>query len=80
MDRDNPGEMVVCRQGSPILVGYNNDGIYVASEKIAFERYTQNYISLKDGEVMLLKLQERQSFFNQIKHRIQIIEKSDEQI
>ena len=44
IDKKNPDEMIVCRQGSPILVGYNDDSIFAASEKVAFERYTQTYI------------------------------------
>jgi glucosamine--fructose-6-phosphate aminotransferase (isomerizing) len=43
----------------------------VASEKIAFEKYTPNYLSLEDGEIMLLKLEERNNLFKGIKHRIQ---------
>lgn len=70
IDKKNPDEMIVCRQGSPILVGYNNDSIFVASEKVAFERYTQTYISLKHGEVMQLKLSERSHFCDLIKHRV----------
>lgn len=66
--------MIVCRQGSPILVGYNQDSIFAASEKVAFEKYTQTYIQLKDGEVMQLKLSERSSFFNLIKHRLLVLD------
>ncbi|KAM3135541.1 hypothetical protein pb186bvf_012397 [Paramecium bursaria] len=70
IDKKNPETMIVCRQGSPILVGYNQNSIFVASEKIAFEKYTQNYIQLQDGEVMQLKISERNSLFNSVKHRL----------
>ncbi|CAK91231.1 unnamed protein product (macronuclear) [Paramecium tetraurelia] len=70
IDRENPAQMIVCRQGSPLLVGYAANSIFVASEKIAFEKYTQNYIALQDGEVMLLQLENRNQLYNQIKHRL----------
>lgn len=50
------------------MVGYNQNSIYVASEKIAFEKYTQNYIQLQDGETMLLSLKNKTQIFTQ--HRL----------
>jgi len=55
--------MLVARNGSPLLVGLHKDSIYVASERVAFEKYTQNYISLEDGEVILLDLKNRNEFY-----------------
>jgi len=40
LDRQDSSKMIVCRNGSPILVGLGEDSIYVASEKIGFERHT----------------------------------------
>ncbi|EGR27583.1 hypothetical protein IMG5_193830 [Ichthyophthirius multifiliis] len=53
MDNLNPESMIVARNGSPILIGLSNDTIYVASEKIAFEKYTSNYVNVYDGELVL---------------------------
>lgn len=64
IDRQQPKKMLVARHGSPLLVGFDEESIYVASERIAFEKYTQNYIVLEDGEAMLLDLDKRQQFFS----------------
>jgi len=32
--------MVVARNGSPLLIGLAQDTFYVASERVAFEKYT----------------------------------------
>lgn len=70
MDRENPEKLIVCCSGSPLLVGYNEHSIFVASEKIAFEKYTPNYISLKDGEIMELDLKARNTLQGSFKHRV----------
>lgn len=44
MDKESPRSLIVARNGSPILIGLTDDTVYVASEKIAFEKYTSNYI------------------------------------
>lgn len=59
MDRDDPDKIIVARNGSPILVGLHEDTIFIASEKIAFEKYTENYINVGDGEVLELSLSNR---------------------
>lgn len=51
--------MVVSRFGSPILIGLHEDSIFIASEKIAFEKYTENYICMKDDETIELNLKNR---------------------
>jgi glucosamine--fructose-6-phosphate aminotransferase (isomerizing) len=61
--------MIVCRRGSPLLIGLHDDSIFVASEKIAFEKYTSNFISLKDGEVMELDIDTRREFYSRVKTR-----------
>jgi len=32
------------------LIGFNENSIFVASEKIAFEKHTNKYITVRDGE------------------------------
>jgi glucosamine 6-phosphate synthetase-like amidotransferase/phosphosugar isomerase protein len=46
---------VQARHGSPIVVGIGKDRTFVASEVSAFSRHTKQYISLKDGEVAVVK-------------------------
>jgi glucosamine--fructose-6-phosphate aminotransferase (isomerizing) len=41
--------------GSPLVVGIGKDRMFIASEFTAFCRHTNEYISLQDGEVMVIK-------------------------
>ena len=54
MNADNPGELVVACNGSPLVIGIGADRTFVASETAAFNRYTKNFISMKDGEIGVL--------------------------
>ncbi|DAZ97938.1 TPA: hypothetical protein N0F65_006363 [Lagenidium giganteum] len=55
MARDEPGKIIVARNGSPLCIGYGSNEMFVASETTAFSRYTKRFISLQDGEVAVLK-------------------------
>lgn len=44
IDKNDPKKIIVARNGSPILVGLHEDCIIIASERIAFEKYTDNFI------------------------------------
>ncbi|EAR90097.2 glucosamine-fructose-6-phosphate aminotransferase [isomerizing] protein, putative (macronuclear) [Tetrahymena thermophila SB210] len=78
IDKCNPESLIVARNGSPILVGIATDSIYVASEKIAFEKYTSNYILLQDGELMEFNLKNMSEFYKNNKDRIQVIKEKNE--
>lgn len=69
IDRNDPKKIVVARNGSPILVGLHQDCIIVASERIAFEKYTENFIEIKNNELMEIDLDKRSDFWN-LKNRI----------
>lgn len=56
MSRKQPDEICVCTYGSPILVGFGTGGIYVASESIAFEKYTKDYMETRNDEIFTLSL------------------------
>jgi len=51
---DTPDEMVVACNGSPLVIGLAADRTFVASETSAFNRFTKNFISMKDGELGVL--------------------------
>ena len=55
--------MVVARNGSPINIGLHEDSIYIASERLAFEKYTNHYVTLNDGEIILLDIENRKNFY-----------------
>lgn len=51
---DTPDKLYVCRNGSPILVGYNENTIMVASEASGFSNYINNYLTLRNKEILSL--------------------------
>jgi glucosamine--fructose-6-phosphate aminotransferase (isomerizing) len=51
---DTPNELVVACNGSPLVIGIADDRTFIASETSAFNRYTKNFISMKDGEIGVL--------------------------
>ena len=78
MDETVPESLIVSRVGFPILIGLHEDSIFIASEKIAFEKYTENYITMKDGETVELNLKNRKEFYkNNIFRTKKITEKTD---
>ena len=58
MINKNPDSLFVCKSGSPLLIGNNNDSIIVASELSAFCNQCQNIISLEDGEIIEININE----------------------
>jgi glucosamine--fructose-6-phosphate aminotransferase (isomerizing) len=55
MCTDSPDELVVARNGSPLVIGIGSDRTFIASETSAFNRYTKNFISMNDGEIGVLR-------------------------
>lgn len=49
-----PDEIVVARQGSPIVLGVHSDGMYVASDPCAIVKYTKDIVYLEDGDIATL--------------------------
>jgi glucosamine--fructose-6-phosphate aminotransferase (isomerizing) len=55
MDTKNPDQLVVARNGSPIVLGIGESEMYVASDVAALVRYTRQVVFLEDGEVATLR-------------------------
>ena len=51
LDTKNPEQLVVARNGSPIVLGLGESEMFVASDVSALVRYTRQVIYLEDGEV-----------------------------
>jgi glucosamine--fructose-6-phosphate aminotransferase (isomerizing) len=51
LDLQNPGELVVARNGSPIVLGIGQSEMFVASDVAALVRYTKQVVYLDDAEV-----------------------------
>jgi glucosamine--fructose-6-phosphate aminotransferase (isomerizing) len=50
----HPGEMVVARKSSPLLIGIGNNEMFIASDACAIVAHTKNVVYLNDGELALL--------------------------
>jgi glucosamine--fructose-6-phosphate aminotransferase (isomerizing) len=51
LDTKNPGELVVARNGSPIVLGIGESEMFVASDVAALVRYTKQVVYLDDAEM-----------------------------
>lgn len=52
--KDNPGQIVVARRGSPLVLGLGEGEYFAASDVSAMVRYTNKVIHLNDNELALL--------------------------
>ncbi|WP_185868311.1 glutamine--fructose-6-phosphate transaminase (isomerizing) [Blattabacterium cuenoti] len=61
VERSNPNTMIVAKLGSPIAlgIGSNEKEFFIASDPIPFLNYTKNVIYLKDGEMAIIKKNEK---------------------
>jgi glucosamine--fructose-6-phosphate aminotransferase (isomerizing) len=55
LSEKDPGEIIVARMGSPIVLGIGRDGNFVSSDASALLPYTKDVIYLDDGEMAILK-------------------------
>jgi glucosamine--fructose-6-phosphate aminotransferase (isomerizing) len=51
---DEPGKIVVARQGSPVLLGVGEDEYFVASDASAVLEQTRSVVYLDDGDIAVL--------------------------
>ena len=54
--RNVPGEIVVARRGSPLIIGVGDDGHFAASDVAAMVRYTNKVVHLQDNEMATLTI------------------------
>ncbi len=54
MSADEPGKIVVARQGSPVLLGIGDDEYFVASDASAILEHTRSVVHLDDGDIAVL--------------------------
>lgn len=52
--RDYPDLLIAAKNGSPLAVGLASDGVYIASDPIAFGAYTREVIFMEDRELAVL--------------------------
>ncbi len=51
IDHQQPGRIVVAREGSPLLLGLGEDGNYAASDASALLQVTRNMVYLENGDI-----------------------------
>ncbi len=54
MHCDRPGELIVGRNGSPVIIGVGDKEMFVASDVSALVPYTRQVVHLEDGEIATL--------------------------
>ena len=54
LDRAEPDRLVVARKGSPIVIGYGDGEVFVASDPSALIQHTRRVAYLEDGEVAIV--------------------------
>lgn len=82
VDADSPGEIIVARFSSPLLVGVARDSIYVASDASALLRHARKVVYLKDGQIARLtpgRVRVMRSDGTSVRHRSDRLEGSDEE-
>jgi len=59
---DFPGQMVAARKDSPLLIGYGQDGNYIASDVTALLAHTRTVTCMEDDEVAVVTADQVQIF------------------
>ena len=54
LNKNYPDQLIVARQGSPLLLGVGKDEYIVASDASAIVRHTDKVVYLEDGEVAII--------------------------
>ncbi|RJQ73712.1 glutamine--fructose-6-phosphate transaminase (isomerizing) [Pseudonocardiaceae bacterium YIM PH 21723] len=62
MDPRKPEELVVARNGSPIVLGVGDGEMFVASDVAALVRHTQRVVFLDDGEMAVVRAGDFRTF------------------
>ena len=77
IDKNNPNQIIVARQSSPLVVGIGEDEYFVASDATPIIEYTNKVVYLNDGEIAVINRGEPLQIFNakgENKERIDITE------
>jgi glucosamine--fructose-6-phosphate aminotransferase (isomerizing) len=73
LDAKRPDELVVARNGSPIVLGVGEGEMFIASDVAALVRHTQRVVYLEDGEIATVRADDFRT-----SGRAQTVELSDE--
>ena len=73
---DYPNKIWITRNGSPLLLGMEDEYIMIASEQIAFANYINKYIVLDNHDLIEISKEERTIKYNKNIHRYVVKEKN----
>ena len=59
---DFPGQMVAARKDAPLLIGYGQEGNYIASDVTALLAHTRTVTYMEDDEVAVITADDVQIF------------------
>jgi glucosamine--fructose-6-phosphate aminotransferase (isomerizing) len=62
--REHPNKLWITRNGSPLLLGIEEDFVMVASEQIAFHNYIKQYIVLNNHDLIEVSLIDQKISYN----------------
>jgi glucosamine--fructose-6-phosphate aminotransferase (isomerizing) len=55
LSKDDPDQLIVARNGSPLLLGIGEDEYFIGSDASPFIEYTKNVVYLNDGEMAIVR-------------------------
>ena len=58
MSTIEPDTLYLCKNGSPLVLSYNQDHLLVSSEQLPLSAYFTNFISLQDGDIVRITKQD----------------------
>ena len=64
--------MWLVRNGSPLLIGFDNDYIIVSSENVGFNTYTQKYITVDNNDLLEIQIKDKKINFTENLQRYKI--------
>jgi glucosamine--fructose-6-phosphate aminotransferase (isomerizing) len=75
-----PNKMWITRNGSPLLLGFDDEFIMVASEQIAFGNYIKKYIVLDNHDLLEITKEKETITYNKNIHRYSVKDKTETEI
>ncbi|MCK9338560.1 MAG: glutamine--fructose-6-phosphate transaminase (isomerizing) [Bacteroidales bacterium] len=59
LSADNPGQIILAKKGSPLLIGIGDNEYYVGSDGAPIVEYTKKVVYLEDGDVAVVAPQKK---------------------
>ncbi len=78
--KDNPDLLIGAKKGSPLIIGYNKDENYIASDYFALNSFTHNISYLQDGDVAFIAKDKVDIFDSKAKSITRKIQKIDKHL